>query len=265
MLARSRLSAMFLGGLVLLVGAAGVAGAQGVPDKLGTNTIVRNVTRTAGDTGPTVVITMQGVASRPPDVAYVNLGILTNDDVSTAAVAKNNAIFDALQAKLAPLGVDAAKVKTTFYNVSYAARPTAAPQPAQQFPIPQSRYGYNVSRQLQLTVTVGKVGDIVDAAIAAGATTVSNVQYALADASAAYNDALASALKSARSQAEAVAQASGMHLGGVKQIQVQQQNFLPTPVPMRPQQGAVASGTTLVAPATVDTRASVTVTYLLKP
>ncbi|MDB5073540.1 MAG: hypothetical protein JWM87_4651 [Candidatus Eremiobacteraeota bacterium] len=241
--------------------------------------ISQQLVRTDDDSRPTVVITMQGTAARPPDVAYVNAGIVTNDDVSATAAAKNDAIFAALQAKLAALGIDAAKIKQTFYSLTYNARPTtpspvsatAAPmQPGgvQIYSIPVPRYGYVVSRQFQLTVdAVTKVGAVTDALVAAGVTSVNNVQYTLTDPSAAYNDALASALKAAKVQATTVAQSSGMHLGGVKQIQVQQQYLTPQPVPFRGPPGipAPVQGVNMPAPATIDVRATVVVTYFLKP
>jgi TonB family protein len=236
--------------------------------------IAQQLVRTGDDSKPTVVITMQGTAARPPDVAYVSAGFITNDDVATAASAKNDAIFAALQAKVAALGIDASKIKQIYYNVSYAARPspspvTATPAPSQAgvqvYSAQAPRYGYVVSRQLQLTVdAVTKVGAVIDALVAAGATTVNNVQYTLADPSAAYNDALASALKAAKAQATTVALGSGMHLGGVKQIQVQQQYLTPQPFSMRGPAG-IPAAVNVAAPATVDVRATVVVTYYLKP
>ena len=245
----------------------------------GPGVISQQLVRTGDDSRPTVVITMQGTASRPPDVAYVNAGIVTNDDVSTAAGGQNDAIFAALQAKLAALGIDASKVKQTYYNFTYNARPatpspvSATPAPVQPggvqiYSVPAPRYGYVVSRQLQLTVdAVTKVGAVTDALIASGATSVSSVQYALADPSAAYNDALASALKAAKAQAAAVAQSSGMHLGSVKQIQVQQQYMTPQPFPMRVPLGIAPppQAVNMPVPPTVDVRATVVVTYFLKP
>lgn len=244
------------------------------PGNPGARVISQNVTRSPEDSRPTVVITAQGVASRPPDVAYVNAGIVTNEDSSPTAVAKNDAAFALLQTKLAALGIDGSKIKMTGYNVSYTARPvpmpmspsgaiaTAAPM---VYPVPVQRYGYFVSRQLQITADPAKIGAVIDAAVAAGATSVSNPQFGLADQSAAYNQALATALQSAKSQAAAVAAASGMHLGPVKQIQVQQQYMIPGPGPMRAPPNAITVAVSFPPPPTVDVRASVTVTYYLKP
>jgi len=56
-----------------------------------------------------------------------------------------------------------------------------------------------------------------------------------------------------------------MHLGPVKQIQVQQQYPVPGPRPTRLLPNAATVAVTFAPPPTVDVRAGVTVTYYLKP
>lgn len=232
--------------------------------------------------GATAVITGQGTVSRPPDMATVNVSIQTIDDVSANATSKNNATFAALTSALAALHVDAADIKTTYYNVSYVPRPnapTATPAPVEGpkgvilqqipsiYPYPGPRYGYTVNRQLSITVSrVADVGAIVDAAMNAGATGVSGVSYGLKDRKNANEAALALALEDAANQARVVAAASHMRLGGVKQIQVGQSYAGPVPMPMRAiGTGDVRAGVpTQIAPVAVDVRATATVTYFLK-
>jgi uncharacterized protein YggE len=231
----------------------------------------------------TAVITGQGTVSRPPDMATVNLSIQTIDDASANATAKNNATFAALTAALAALHVDAADIKTTYYNVAYVPRPnapapTAAPVDASRgaivqqipsvYPYPGPRYGYTVNRQLSITVSrVADVGAIIDAAMNAGATGVSGVSYGLKDRKNANEAALALALEDAANQARVVAAASHMRLGGIKQIQVGQSYAGPVPMPMRVIAGVDgrAGVPTQIPPTAVDVRATATVTYFLKP
>jgi len=184
----------------------------------------------------------------------------------------NNAAFAALTSALAALRIDAADVKTTYYNVSFNPRPVPPPVPAgtivQAYPYPMGvRYGYKVNRQLSIAVSrVGDVGAVVDAAVKAGVTNVNGVQYSLKDRAGANEAALALALADAARQAKVVAAASHMRLGGIKQIQVGQSYGDPAPMPMlaMPANG-VAGVPTEISPAAVDVRASVTVTYYLKP
>jgi uncharacterized protein YggE len=115
----------------------------------------------------------------------------------------NNAVFAALTSALAALRIDAADVKTTYYNVSFNPRPVPPPVPAgaivQAYPYPMGvRYGYNVNRQLSIAVSrVGDVGAVVDAAVKAGVTNVNGVQYSLKDRAGANEAALALALADA--------------------------------------------------------------------
>jgi uncharacterized protein YggE len=232
--------------------------------------------------GTTVVITGQGVVQRPPDMATVSSSIATNDDVAATATAKNNAIYNALVAALAQLHIDAADIKSTFYNVSYNPRPVPSPAPlgatppspligtilqSYPYPYPGARYGYLVNRQLSISVAhVSDVGAVIDAAVKAGVTNIGGVQYSLKDRSAANEAALALALGDAANQAKVVASASHLRLGGIKQIQVgQQYSGGPAPMPMRVMQDGMAPVPTQIAPSAIDVRASVTVTYVLKP
>ena len=229
--------------------------------------------------GTTAVITGQGIVSRPPDTATITASIQTNDDVAMSATSKNNATSAALTSALGALHIDAADVKTTFYNVSFNPRPnlTPVPQPlpmekatiVQSYPYPYqgARYGYNVNRQVSITVSrVSDVGAAIDAAVKSGVTSVNGVQYGLKDRSSANEAALALALADAANQAKVVAVASHMHLGGIKQIQVGQTYSGPVPGPMRVMStNGVVGVPTEITPAAVDVRASATVTYYLKP
>ena len=223
--------------------------------------------------GPIVVITGQGVASRPPDVATLSAGIVTNDDDSAAAAAKNAAIYDALKTRLRALGVDEKNLTSTSYTVTFFPRPGATPDPRPPTPtpfaayqVPQLRFGYVASRTLQISVTnVANAGAAVDAALAAGATSVSGVQFSLLDRRAAYAEALAAAIKDAANQAEVVAAASRLHVAGIKQIQVGQNVAGPPPPAPGPLRSSTSpSAGTELRPAPIDVRASVSVTYLLK-
>lgn len=216
--------------------------------------------------GTTAIITGQGVVTRPADSATISLAMATSDDVAEAATAKSNAVYDALKTKVAPFGIGADKIKTTYYNLVFNPRPADGRPQTGPVPVPyQPRYGYVVTRQVQVVVPdVTNTGKVVDAAIAAGVTNVNGVSYALSDRKAANDAALAAAFDNAATQAASVAAASHMRIAGIKQIQVGAANTYPVPPMMRFPPGVQQSSTTELPPATVDVRASVTVTYLLK-
>jgi uncharacterized protein YggE len=229
--------------------------------------------------GITLVIIGQGLVSRAPDSATISTSIVTNDDIAANATAKNSAIFAALTAALAALHIDAADVKSIYYNVTFNPRPaTPAPLPAsggaiaQSFPYPYpgpgARYGYVVNRQLTINLSqVNDAGAVIDAAVRAGVTGVTGVTYGLKDRAQANQAALALALTDAGNQAKVVAESTHLRLVGIKQIQIGQQYVGgPVPMPMRAiGPDAIPSVPTQITPSAIDVRATVTVTYNLKP
>lgn len=202
---------------------------------------------------PVAVINALGSASRPPDIAYLTAAITTTDSAAAASAAKNSAVYDVVRARLKPLGVDDAALRTTSFGVLSAARPAD---------------GFVTTRQIAVTVSdVSKAVAAFDALVAAGVTNVGYVRFELLDRHAAYGEALAAALKDANDQAQAAARASHMRVAGIERIVVGQ-NLLgqPTPAP-GPAMLPAASGAYAVSihPAPVEVHASVTVTYLFKP
>ncbi len=219
---------------------------------------------------PTIVVTAQGDTTVQPDVATINAAITTTDDVAATASGNNQAIFDALRSRVAPLGVDGANIRSTFYNLNFVPRPTPAPSAGRGTPAPSypgARFGYTVNRQITLTVSnIDNVGRVVDAAVAAGVTGVNGVTYGVKNRKAAYDAALAEAMRDAESQAQTLAAAAHLRVAAIRQIQVGPSfpiNGFPAPAPgIR----VVAVPQTVISPpSSVDVRASVTVTYSLMP
>ncbi len=162
----------------------------------------------------TITVTGQGSASRAPDFATVGAAILTTDDDSTKAASDNNSRYEALKTALAPLG---GEIQTSYYNVSY----NPPPQPPVQRPVNYyPRYGYTVSRQLQIKVSnIASSGAVVDAIIRAGGTSVNNVTYGVNDQRALFAVAMKDAMLDARSQADAIAAAAGVRVIHLKSVQ----------------------------------------------
>jgi uncharacterized protein YggE len=220
---------------------------------------------------PIEIVTGQGLATRPPDIAYVSAGIVTNDADAAQAAAKNDAIYAALRTQLNTLGIDNAAIRSTYFGVTFFSRPSPAPSDG-PYPIqltPQ-RNGYNAGRDVTATLAdFTKANAVVDALRSAGATSIAGVQFALRDRRSAYGEALTAAVKNAAEQAQAVAGASHLHVAGVQTIRVGE-NLLGRPTPPPPlnplffQNGPVMSPAN-IRPLPVEVRASVTVTYVMKP
>ncbi|MGD9763840.1 MAG: SIMPL domain-containing protein [Candidatus Binatia bacterium] len=146
-----------------------------------------------------------------PDLAVISFAVETAAPTAGAAVGENAkksaALADAIKQKLGPKD----KVFTTQYALhpvyEQRERPTTAP--------PRIT-GYIASNAVRAELhAVGDVGALIDAATAAGANRVDNLDFTLEERAAAQTQALQRAGQDARRQAEAAAAALGVKLGRV--------------------------------------------------
>jgi hypothetical protein len=90
--------------------------------------------------------------------------------------------------------------------------------------------GYQASNSVHVTAALGDSGELVDAAVRAGANNVEGPSLDTADKSSIYNQALKQALGDARSKAQAIADGAGLTLGSV--VRVREGGTAPVPMPM---------------------------------
>jgi uncharacterized protein YggE len=203
----------------------------------------------------------QGSIDRTPDQAVVSFSIVTNDDAAERATSANNATYNALVGKLNGLGLGPAAIKTTGYYLRYTPRPA---QPNPQF---AQRYGYVVTRNVGVTTPrTDQAGAIVDAAVAAGVSTVGGIAFGLRDGRAAYRAALAAAVADAASQADALAAAAHLRIVRIRAISAGStavpRVFAPA---LRMAAAAPAVVPTDVQPSDLTVTATVSVTYEVAP
>jgi uncharacterized protein YggE len=118
--------------------------------------------------------------------------------------------------------------------------------------------GYVASNTVTATIKrIGDAGDIVDAAVEAGANQVSGPNLLASDQDAAYRNALKAAVADARGKAEALASASSSTLGKITAI-VEGGGAIPMPLAA----GAKDSSAP-IEPGTQQIEATVSVTFAL--
>lgn len=218
-------------------------------------------------TGPspaTLTVTGQGNVERMPDRAIVTFSIVANDDLAARATSSANATYAALTAAMLGLGLGAAAISTTQYNLNYV------PHPAVPDPHATTLYGYVVTRTVAVTTAkTGQVGAIVDAGIKAGATSVVSAAFSLSDDRGAYRAALAAAVADAYAQATTLAAAAHVHI--VRVLQIGGSAYVPVqPVVtamFKPQFAAdmYAVVPTQLEPTSQTISASIGVTYVVAP
>jgi uncharacterized protein len=204
-----------------------------------------------------IVVTGDGAASAMPDMATESFTISTNASTAAAAMSDNNARYNRLASSLEALGVAPADIQTTSYNLNYSPRP----QPP-DIPAPGQRYGYSVDRSIDVTLhRTALVGKAIDAAAGAGVTDIGGVTFGVSDRKGQLAQALRAAVADARNQAQNLADAAGLHIVRVRQIQQNYENVPPPrPILMRAMAPSPALPTE-IAPNSVQARATVTITY----
>lgn len=202
-----------------------------------------------------------GSVERSPDQAVITFSIVTNDDNASRATSANNGIYAALAAKMRALGIDAAAIKTTGYDLNFNPRPA---QPNPQF---EQRFGYVVTRSVAVTAPhTDQAGPLIDAAVAAGVTSVGGVSFGLRDARAAQRAALAAAVADAGAQAEALAGAAHVRIVRILAITTAPAGLSPRPIMQLGRMApAMAAVPTDVQPSNLSVTANATVTYEIAP
>ena len=137
-----------------------------------------------------------------PDIASINLGVMTEGKTAADALAANATRMTAVVASLKKAAVAEKDIQTSNLSVN-----------------PQYRYvenqapvliGYQVSNQVTVAVRdLKKLGAAVDATVNAGANQVNGISFGLADPSAAENAAREAAVRALSAKADLYAQATG--------------------------------------------------------
>lgn len=168
----------------------------------------------AGERQPGLAVTGRASQEFSPDQGRLVVGAVTLAPTSAEAARLNAAVMEkisaAVKAKLG--GQDRLK------SVGYSLHPRTEWDQATRR---AKRVGYEASNRLEVTSRDPQaLGAILDAAVAAGANSVSGPAWSLADPAAARRQVQALALADALAQAEALAKAAGLKLGAILALEV---------------------------------------------
>jgi uncharacterized protein YggE len=172
-----------------------------------------SVNQAAQSTMRTISVTGAGSAYLVPDIAYIYVGVHTEKPSAAEAVSENNIQTQTMITALKNFGIDAKDIRTTNFSI----------WPQDQYdPLtntPTGKKTYVVDNTVYVTVRdIGKIGDLLDTVIGAGANTVNSIQFDVADKTEALKTARAEAVKDAKAQAQELADAAGVNLGTIQSI-----------------------------------------------
>lgn len=159
------------------------------------------------DAVPYVEAIGTGQVRLPPDRATVMVGIQTRAPSAAAASAASGKLQRAVLDTLRAIGFGEAAVRTRDFDVTPEMRRANGR-------MVRSGYVARLTMAVQLS-SLERIGEVLDAALARGATSAGNVEYSLSNADSAQQAALGKAVANAQRQATAIASALGGSLGQV--------------------------------------------------
>jgi uncharacterized protein YggE len=228
--------------LLLLVAAGlavvALAGAVGLPDLAGA--------QDSTSTEDSLTVSGVGSVTAVPNEAEMSFGVETRRPTAQAAVAAN---ADAMRKVLNALRrAGGREIATQWVSVYPYSREDGTIE------------GYSASNSVSAVSDVGDAPGLIDAAVEAGANTISGPGMSSSNAEALYRQALAKAVEEARERARVLAKAAGRSLGEIDAI-VEGSSATPLPYAERV---ALDAASTPVVPGEQETTATVSVTFSLR-
>jgi len=170
---------------------------------------------------PSITVAGTGKVAAKPDMAIVNVGVLTRGAPAIDALQANNAAVERLFHVLDTHDIVEKDRQTTNFSV--------IPRVARRQK-PQEVTVYEVRNQVQIKVrSLQALGPLLDELVGEGANQLSGIRFDVAESAALLDDARQKAIEDARRKAALYAQATGLTLGRV--ISVNEQGVgVPGPV-----------------------------------
>jgi uncharacterized protein YggE len=208
---------------------------------------------------PEIRVTGQATLKIKPDQAEIDLGVVTQASSAKAAAETNATKLDAVLTALRDIIGDKGKIETTNYSL----RPNyTRPRDGGEATIAS----FTATNTVRASgVAIDATGELIDAAIEAGANNVQRLNFTLADAEAPRLRALGDAARQARAKAEALADALGLEIVRVLSVAEGTPTVVRPYAPRAAMMQAEAAPTTPVEPGAVEVHASVTLRVLVTP
>lgn len=202
---------------------------------------------------PVVVTTGQAVVMAQPDRAYVTIAAESRSRNSADAQRLNADAMTAVLLKIQQSGVPKEAIRTIAYDL----------QPEFDYANGRQSFRNYVARntvEVRLD-NIDRVGAVIDAAGAGGATTISGIRFDVRNRESLEREALKQAVADARARAEAAASGAGRTIDRV--VKIEDTGIPDFPRPMM-RMAAAEQAATPVLPSVLEIRSRVTLTASLR-
>ena len=209
----------------------------------------------------TLNVSGSGTIYLAPDIAYIYVGVHTDDPDLANAVSKNNTQAQALVDALKNAGIDAKDIQTSNFSV-YTNGNTGFDKATGQ--ATGTGTYYSVDNSVYVTMRdLTKMGKILSTAVASGANSINSIQFDVADKTKAMAQARLKAMTNASSLATELAQTAGLKLGTIQNVTYSDNS----PIPYYGMGGggaAAPNASVPIQPGQTQISVTVSVTYLVK-
>ena len=161
----------------------------------------------------TLNVTGAGQVSLTPDIAYIYVGVHTENASASDAMTENNSRTQVMIDALKKAGIDEKDIRTT--NFSIWQQDKYDPLTGQ----PSGVKVYSVDNTVYVTVRkLDSLGSLLDTLVKAGANNINSIQFDVADKTAAIKQARDAAVQDAKTQAQELAAVAGVTLGEITSV-----------------------------------------------
>ncbi|WP_173917895.1 SIMPL domain-containing protein [Halobacillus sp. Marseille-Q1614] len=196
-----------------------------------------------------ITVSGAGKMSAQPDVATVQLGVVTKGKDLTRTQQENARVMTQVIQAVEGTGVPRSNIRTVDYSI----------QPQYDYIEGQQVFrGYEVRNIVSVTIeNINQTGTVIDTAVQNGANQVTNIEFSVQNPEALYQEALSKALKEAYRKAQTIAQTMRMQLdpSPIKVVERKQEGVVPLA------QTAVFSAPTPIEPGQLEVEAFVEVQF----
>ena len=201
----------------------------------------------------------EGVVQAVPDRAWITIGAESRASSARDAQRRNTEAMAPVLSQLKASGVPAEAIRTIGYDVQY------------EWDFVNNRRvgrGYVARNTVEVRVdAVDRLGELLEAAVGSGATTLGGIRFDLKDRNAHEREAVRLAVINARAKAETAAGVAGRSLDRV--LRVEEHGIVSPPVPMRMAREAGVAGfagdaAAPISAGEIEIKANVTVAVALK-
>jgi len=202
---------------------------------------------------PIIATSATGEVRLAPEHAILQVNVEVSESKAVDAADRMKRDLQAVLDTLQGLGFPRDSLPTTSYGIRQA-WDSQRNQPR----------GYAVSSTVRITIhDLDRLGTIIDAVIASGASRTSSIEYAVASPREGRDEALRLAVASARRDAEVLAAASGGRLGALLELRTEEAQTRSSPVRLEAVMVTATREPPTITPQEVIIRASVSATWQL--